>query len=107
MVFVAYREILGRAVSAYGEAMPDNRLAVGRAMKSGTSGDGPFKRVDDPQAMDVVVMRLPSGVRFGHVGLYDGAGGVLHVEMDARTVLEPVNAATIRNRIMGYWRHFE
>lgn len=104
-VLVAYREVLGIALSSYGDTRTDDRLAVARHMHHGATGGSEWHRVDAPAQMDVCVMRLPSGRRYGHVGLYDGHGSILHVEKGSHTAMERVTDPMIRNRVMGFWRH--
>lgn len=105
LVLVGHREVLGAALSPYGDVETANRMAVGRSIRAGASGAEPFVRVETPTQMDVVVMRLPNGRSFGHVGLYDGVGGVLHVEESSATVIERLDSATMRGRVIGFWRH--
>lgn len=104
-VCVGHRDVLGVALSPYGDVATGDRAAVARRMRDGTSGAEPFVQVTDPREMDVVVMRLPGGRRFGHVGLYDGHGHVLHVEQGSHTMLERIDSVTISGRVMGFWRH--
>lgn len=58
-------------------------------------------RVEEPQAGDIVVMRI-SGHPC-HVGIYCGHGIVLHVEAGKNAITHRVDSHYLKNRIEGYY----
>jgi cell wall-associated NlpC family hydrolase len=102
LVALAYREILGIELPLYGEISANDLRRVSREVDAGKDG---WTRVDVPQAMDVAVMRLPSSARPGHVGLYDGAGHILHAEKASGVALEDIRSPMIAARLIGFWRY--
>lgn len=99
-----YRDCLGVELPLYGETRATDLRGVSRAVDAGKDG-AEWRRVTDPQAFDVAVMRLPSSARVGHVGVCDGQGRVLHAEAASGVALERADSAMIARRIVGYWRH--
>jgi len=102
LVVAAYREVLGVDLPRHADVSVHERLRIARRM---AHGEACFGRVDAPAPLDVIVMGLHSGRRFGHVGLADGQGHVLHVEEASHTVLEPLDSPLIRGRVRGVFRH--
>lgn len=104
LVCLVYRECLGIDLPPYGDVSAHNLRVVSRSFDAGK--DGPeWVQVETPQQHDVALMRLPSSGRAGHVGVYDGAGRILHAEKASGTMLESVKSTMIASRIIGYWRH--
>lgn len=103
-VCLCYKECLGIALPSYGEISAADLLRVRREIAAGAAS-GPWRQVTAPRPFDVVVMRLPTGKGHGHVGLVADARHVLHVEAGSGVALERMDSATMRGRIMGYWRH--
>lgn len=103
-VYLCYRECLGITLPHYGEISAADLLRVRREIAAGTASDV-WQQVRDPREFDVAVMRLPTGKGHGHVGIMLDPHSVLHVEAGSGVAVERVNSVTIRDRIMGYWRH--
>lgn len=103
-VCLCYRECLGIELPHYGEISASDLLRVRREIASGAASE-PWRKVDVPAEFDVAVMRLPSGRGHGHVGVMVDPHHVLHVEAGSGAAIERVDSATIRGRLMGYWRH--
>jgi cell wall-associated NlpC family hydrolase len=106
LVRAVYRDVLGIDLPAYGEISAADLLRVRREIAAGSVSE-PWHPVPVPRALDVCVMRLPTGRGHGHVGVMVDAGTVLHAEGRCGVAMEPVSAATIRGRVMGYWRHVQ
>lgn len=104
VVQAVYRDQLGIDLPGYGEISAANLLRVRRQIAAGADAE-PWLPVTDPREFDVAVMRLPSGRGHGHVGVMIDAHNVLHSEGASGVAVDRIDAATIRNRIMGYWRH--
>lgn len=104
MVKIVYARELGIDLPDYGDIGAKDILRIRRMM--GRERETPtWVRVDRPQVFDVVGMRLPDGQSMGHVGIVASRGNVLHTERMSGPVVEDMRSATIRCRIVGYWRH--
>lgn len=106
IVQAVYRNQLGIDLPHYGEISAKDLLRVRREIAAGAASE-PWQQVEIPREFDVAVMRLPAGRGHGHVGVMVDPHHVLHVEQGSGAAIERTDAATIRNRIMGYWRHVE
>lgn len=104
LVCTVYRECLGITLPVYGDIGAEETLRIRRAMKEGVVS-GTWRRVSDPVDFDVAGMLLPNGERLGHVGIVVSGYGVLHTEKAGGAMIEDLKSATLRNRIVGYWRH--
>lgn len=104
LVQAVYRDQLGIELPHYGEISAKDLLRVRREIAAGVESEA-WRQVNDPREYDVCVMRLPSGRGHGHVGVLTDPHHVLHVEAGSGTVIERLDNVTVRNRIMGFWRH--
>ncbi|MGR3495148.1 C40 family peptidase [Citreimonas sp.] len=104
LVQTVYRDCLGIELPHYGEISARDLLRVRREIAAGVTSEI-WRQVDRPREFDVAVMRLPTGRGHGHVGVLTDPHHVLHVEAGSGAAIERLDGATIRNRIMGYWRH--
>ena len=102
LVCLAYRELSGIQLPLYGDVSAEDLRSVSRNIDAGKNG---WRRVEQPEALDVAVMRLPSSSRIGHVGLYDGAGRILHAERASGVALEDMRSPMIAARLVGFWRY--
>lgn len=99
-----YRDQLGVELPHYGEISASDLLRVRREIAAGAASEV-WNKVESPREFDVAVMRLPTGKGHGHVGVMLDPHNVLHVEAGSGVAIERVQSVTIRDRIMGYWRH--
>ena len=104
LVSQVYRDQLGIDLPHYGEISAADLLRVRREIMAGAASE-PWRQVTDPREFDVAVMRLPTGRGHGHVGVLTDPRNVLHVEAGSGAAIEQLNSVTIRNRVMGFWRH--
>ena len=103
-VMAIYRDHLGIELPHYGEISAADLLRVRREIAAGAASEV-WRKIEVPQEFDVCVMRLPSGRGHGHVGVMTDPRHVLHAEAGSGVSIERIDSATIRNRIMGFWRH--
>lgn len=97
-----YADRAGIELPTYGEIDARDLMRVARAMQ-GDAGQEPWVPVDNPQALDVVL--LSGRARVAHVGVMVDAGRVMHTEQATGCVLLAVTNPAIAGRIMGYRRH--
>lgn len=98
LVVHAYRSVLGIDVPDYGGDYPrfKDHARLSEVVHNACLHD--WQQVDDPQPMDaVVIYRLGLPI---HIGLYLGAGQVLHIEHGIDATVQPVSDF----RIEGYFR---
>lgn len=105
LVRAVYRDQLGVDLPSYGEIDAGETRRLTRAIETGAQEQATWRRVAEPQPFDVAVMRLPTGLRWGHVGIVADARHVLHSEKASGVALARMDSPMIRNRIVGYWRH--
>jgi cell wall-associated NlpC family hydrolase len=105
VVQAVYRDQLGIDLPGYGETYAGGQKAMTREIEAGAEHDETWRRVEVPQPFDVAVMRLPQGLRWGHVGVVADARHVLHTEKASGAVLARMDGVMIRHRIVGFWRH--
>lgn len=104
LIFSVYRDRLGIDLPAYGEISAADILRIRREISTRV-GDDIWDRVQHPQEFDVAVMRLPTGKAHGHVGVMVNSRCVMHVERASHVAIERIDGVTIRNRILGFYRH--
>lgn len=105
LVALVYAERLGVALPAHeGIGAADHR-GVAQAMQAGCAR-GPWRRVDEVRAFDVMVARRDHHSRFpGHVGVMIDAGRVLHVLKGRDAHVARLDAPGQRALILGVYRH--
>ena len=98
-----YMDRLGIALPSYGEISARDLVRVARAMDAGK--DDGWLPVNEPQALDVALMRSGSGGRLVvHVGVMVDTQRLLHVEQATAAAVVPVTHYTVSGRIVGYRR---
>ena len=98
-----YAEVLGIELPAYeGVRVCAQERAEIEAIMAGVRADGPWRPVADPQALDLVHLRVEG--RAVHVGLYVAPGRMLHA-FARRTVIEPIDRGRWHRRVLGCYRH--
>lgn len=104
LVRLVYREDYGIDLPEHAEITSRDLLALARVIDDESAGD-PWRKVEDPQPGDVVVMGM-HGRRFPvHVGVYWHGGKVLHVEKATASVCVPIDHFSVRGRVLGFFRH--
>ena len=96
----------------YGVTLPDylgdysnaeDPRDVAGVVRRATGAGGSWTRVDSPKVGDVAVFRIEG--EEAHVGLYIGAGRMLHALRGARSVIEDPSSPLWRPRLVGWFRH--
>lgn len=98
LVAHAYRQVLGVEVPDYGGEYPNFRDHVRMREVVAAACQHDWRRVEDPQPMDAVVI-YRSGLPI-HIGLYLGDGQVLHIEHGIDATVQPVTDF----RVEGFYR---
>lgn len=100
----------GVLLPSYGEIAASERARVARRMTKDSDG-GPWRPVDAPQALDVVVMFAdtevggkPHRLR-GHVGIMVDERHVLHTEEETGPEILPLDGRTLKHRVACIRRH--
>lgn len=104
LVTLAYAHVLNVDLPDYGDVPASDALAVRASIRKGSAGH-PWRRVSDPEPLDVVLMSVPSSARIGHVGLWAPGRMVMHAQEGPGVACEPARSAAIRDRIIGNVRH--
>lgn len=77
----------------------DEQIEAANALKRGMVE---FAEVNEPEPMDLIVLRIMGEP--WHVGLYLGTGKMLHTMRGHASVIEKINHIKWRNRIEGFYR---
>lgn len=98
----------------YGEVDHKQLLAVAEAVRTESSINDTWKsvRFDQAHSLDVILMRgwlkCPDGTRRRgevHVGVCTQKGYLLHTDMRDIVVHVPLSHLSVRNRLVGVYRH--
>ena len=106
IVYLYYRDILGRPIPSYVAEMQDRAF---RPREIGPLIDAErelhWEQASEPKTGDVVLMR--NGRHHNHIGIYLDRGKTLHSEGPGPSTIERLDALHLRNRIVGYFRMSE
>lgn len=100
LVRIVLAERAGIDAPTYGEISSTDLLRVARTMNDAAAA-WPWRRVEIPQALDVVVMKE----RSFHVGVMVSAANVLHIERASDSVAPPLDRVRRVFAIVGFFRH--
>lgn len=98
----------GINLPTYGEISSEELLRVAREVRDGLSSPVWRNVTDEPRRpLDGVVMRnrFGPGEARGHIGIMVSQTEMLHAEAITGTVKAEIHDPTIRNRIIGFYRH--
>ena len=102
-----YRERLGIDLTAYAETPATSLRDVARLIRRHRTE---WRRVETPQLFDAVIMRVIGGEHSGldaHVGMAIDGSRLLHTEKLTGPRVEPIDAPTMKNRIVEFRRHHD
>lgn len=106
-VLQVFRDVVGIELPDYGEISAKELADVAAAFDQGVNSPT-WVKVDHPRSLDVVVMRSRTkglGPRNRHCGVMVDDKRMLHVEANTASVVVPVTHASVKFRIVGYFRH--
>jgi cell wall-associated NlpC family hydrolase len=106
IVFLYYRDILGRSIPSYVAEMEAREFrprGIGPLISE--ERDRAWSEVSAPIAGDVVLMR--TGIHHNHVGIYLAGRTTLHSEGPGLSAIERLDALHLRNRVSGFYRLLE
>lgn len=104
LVFGAER---GIDLPKYGEISAADLADVAAAFDQGMASET-WRPVTVAKAFDVVVMRARDkhlGARNRHCGVMVGESRMLHLEINTHSVCVPLDHASVKFRIIGFFRH--
>lgn len=112
LVRLAYLAEAGIVLPSFSEISSKDLRAVARAIdavRHGGVAHGWSKvPADEPlQALDVAVMTHPGHAAPVHVGVYDGAGRILHTETETDAAYTRLDHPSLSGRVLGFWRRRE
>lgn len=107
LVCMVYEGELGIELPLHGAVSADTLRDTARVVQGDCDNLGLWRRVDEPAEFDVVVMAARVGShRLGtHVGVVVGTDLVFHTEVTSGSVVVKINHPTVRQRILGFYRH--
>jgi cell wall-associated NlpC family hydrolase len=97
--------VVRKALEILGKHIPDYSLGLREIDRMAALLDGlkaSAVPVDNPERGDVVLLRI-SG-QPGHIGIMISPDEMLHCMRGVNAVIERVNSARWRGRVIGYWR---
>lgn len=106
LICLVYRDELNIELNPFADISARNLIAVAKAMNSDANAEQ-WEDVSREELREFDVIGLTQyGSRFvAHVGLYTGAGKVLHSEAGCNTVSVGLDHVSVRERIKCFRRH--
>jgi cell wall-associated NlpC family hydrolase len=108
---LAVQDRTGISLPLWDTIDPRDGRAVARTLTGERCGED-WLPVDDPRDGDLVLLRGAYAAGDGqlrggpvHVGCFVAPAAVLHVEEGIDAVIVPVTHPSVRQRILGYYRH--
>jgi cell wall-associated NlpC family hydrolase len=108
LVCLVFSEQLGIDLPRHDTLTAAQLAGAAREIRRNAEGGGPWRKVEQPIDFDVVLMLVddPKGRAMpSHVGLAVGPGRILHAERGHGTVCVSTRHVSVRERILGVWRH--
>ena len=109
LVRLVFAERAAIELPGYGEIGAEELLRVARKMEAATSDDETWRRIDgEPRrALDVVTMKQLQSAKAVpiHVGVMLDDRRMLHTVRAADSHVVPIDHASVRTRIIGFYRH--
>jgi murein DD-endopeptidase len=105
IVFLYYRDILGRSVPSYVAEMDDREFRRGTGAVVEEERARGWVAISEPAAGDVVLMR--NGAHHNHVGIYLDGRRTLHTDGPGLSAIERLDALHLRSRVSGFYRLLE